>query len=381
MAHHVTVWGAGPAGLMCAQVLAEAGCSVTICDHKAAPARKFLLAGRGGLNLSHSEPLELFLTRYGSARWFLEPMIRAFPPQQVVAWCESLGQSTFTGSSGRIFPKTMRASPLLRAWLQRLDRLGVIFKSGAEWPGFDDTPTVLALGGASWPSTGSTANWVPKFATAGITVTGFQPSNCRILVSWTEHFRNKFAGQPLKNLQLRYGNETAKGEVVISQQGLEGGAVYRLSRAMREEPGKSLVIDMKPGLTGDVVAKRLAQPRGAMSQANFLRRALGLTPAAIALLHETKTPVSHTGIKALKLTVRGPAGIERAISSAGGVDLRELDSHCRLKKMPVTYCVGEMLDWDAPTGGYLLQGCFSTAVAAARDLIAQLAPSTPHFAH
>ncbi len=381
MARSVTIWGAGPAGLMGAQVLAEAGCSVTICDHKAAPARKFLLAGRGGLNLTHSEPLDLFLTRYGSARWFLEPMIRAFPPEQVAAWCERLGISTFTGSSGRIFPVSMKASPLLRAWLRYLGQLGVTLKTGVEWPGFDDGPTVLALGGASWPSTGSTANWLPKFEAAGITVNPFQPSNSRILVPWTEHFRNKFAGQPLKNLQLRYGNEIAKGEIVISQQGLEGGAVYQLSRVMREQPGKALIIDMKPGLSGDVVAKRLAQPRGSMSQANFLRKALGLTPAAIGLLHETKTAISHAGIKGLVLQVKGPAGIERAISSAGGISLQELDSHCRLKKMPLTYCVGEMLDWDAPTGGYLLQACFSTAVAAAQDLARQLAPSTPHFAH
>ncbi|MBG1231884.1 NAD(P)/FAD-dependent oxidoreductase [Aestuariivirga litoralis] len=373
----VTVVGAGPAGLMAAEVLAKAGLSVTVLDHKSSPARKFLLAGRGGLNLTHSEPLDKFLARYGEARNYLEPMIRAFPPDALVAWANELGQETFTGSSGRIFPKSMKTSPLLRAWLQRLAGQGVTFQFNAQWQGFDGTPKVLALGGASWPHLGSDGGWVPLFRQAGITVDDLQPANCRVIVPWTAHFTERFAGQPLKNLELRYGAAEAKGEVIISKQGLEGGAIYALSRYIRDEPGKPLIFDLKPTLSGDAIAQRLSKPRGAMSQANFLRKAVGLTPAAIALLHETKTPLTAEGIKAVKLMPQGLAGIARAISTAGGVAREELDANGQLKKQPLCYCVGEMVSWEAPTGGYLLQACFSSAVAAACDLAVRLAPSTP----
>ena len=366
--------GAGPAGLMAAEVLAKAGHQVTVIDHKPSPARKFILAGRGGLNLTHSEPLDKFLTRYGEARGFLEPLIRAFPPDAVAKWADDLDAETFTGSSGRVFPKAMKTSPLLRAWLQRLNGQGVDFKFNTPWQGFDGTPTILALGGASWPHLGGDGAWTSIFEKAGITITPLQAANCRAIVPWTEHFKDKFAGLPLKNLTLRYGTNEAKGEVVISRDGLEGGAIYALSRFIRDEPGKQLLFDLKPTLSGDAVAQRLARPRGAMSQANFLRKAVGLTPPAIALLHETKTPLTAEGIKALKVTPQGLSGLARAISTAGGVALAELTPHCELKKQPLTYCVGEMLDWEAPTGGYLLQACFSTAVSAARDLSGKLAP-------
>ena len=369
----VTVAGTGPAGLMAAEVLAQGGAKVTIIDHHHAPARKFLLAGRGGLNLTHSEPLDKFLTRYGPAQTFLEPLIQAFPPEAVVQWCEGLGVETFVGSTGRVFPKSMKASPLLRAWLRRLQSLGVELRSSTPWQGFGTGPEILAFGGASWPELGSDAAWIETFRGAGIAVNSFQPANCRIRIPWSEHFISRHAGEPLKNLKLQYGREISKGEVVISREGLEGGAIYQLSRVMREEPGKPLLIDLKPALSGDAVAKRLAQPRGSLSQSNFLRRALGLTPAAIALLHESKCKIDHIGVKEVVLHPQGPADISRAISSAGGVDLAELDEHCQLKKMPRHYCVGEMLDWEAPTGGYLLQACFSTAVAAARDLLKNLA--------
>ncbi|MDP8996959.1 MAG: TIGR03862 family flavoprotein [Pseudomonadota bacterium] len=373
MKRAVTVVGSGPAGLMAADVLSAAGHKVTIIDQAKSPARKFLLAGRGGLNLTHSELLEKLVPRYGEAADFLAPMIKAFPPAAVVKWCEDLGQDTFVGSSGRVFPKAMKASPLLRAWLRRLEAQSVELKSSQLWLGFDKTPTILALGGASWPEMGSDGAWVETFRAAGIKVNDLKASNGRILIAWTEHFKTRFAGMPIKNLELRYAEATAKGEIAITAQGLEGGAIYQLYRAMRDQPGLALVIDLKPELKVDAIAKRLAMPRGRMSQSNFLRKALGLTPQTIALIHEVKAAISGEGIKSLTLYPQGFAGIERAISTAGGVALSELDQNCQLKSHPLTYCVGEMLDFDAPTGGYLLQAAFSTAVAAARDLVKRFA--------
>ncbi|MEO9168632.1 MAG: TIGR03862 family flavoprotein [Aestuariivirga sp.] len=373
MKRAVTVVGSGPAGLMAADVLSAADHKVTIIDQAKSPARKFLLAGRGGLNLTHSEPLEKFLPRYAEAANFLAPLIKAFPPDAVVRWAQVLGQDTFVGSSGRVFPKAMKASPLLRGWLRRLEAQGVELKSGQRWQGFDGTPTILALGGASWPEMGSDGAWVETFRAAGVKVNNLKASNGRILIPWTEHFKTRFAGMPIKNLVLRYGKASAKGEITITQDGLEGGAIYQLHRAMREQPGLALIIDLKPDFDVETIAKRLAAPRGKASQSNFLRKALGLTPQAIALLHETKAGISAESIKSLTLHPKGFAGIERAISTAGGVALSELDQNCQLKSHPLTYCVGEMLDFDAPTGGYLLQAAFSTAVAAAHDLVKRLA--------
>ncbi len=373
MKKSVTVVGAGPAGLMAAEVLATGGAQVTIIDQMASPARKFLLAGRGGLNLTHSEPLHTFLAHYGKAEAFLSPLISAFPPTSVAQWCGALGVETFVGSSGRVFPKSMKASPVLRAWLRKLDSLGVVLKTKTRWQGFDGTPTILAMGGASWPHLGSDAAWIATLRAAQIKVNDFTPSNSRIRVTWSEHFKLRNAGAPLKNIKLSYAAEIARGEITISEEGIEGGAIYQLARAMRDHPNKMLYLDLKPGLSADAIAKRLAQPRGKMSQSNFLRKALNLSPAAIAVLHETKTNIDEAGIKAVAIQVLGPAGITKAISSAGGIDLGELDENCQLKKQPLCYAVGEMLDWDAPTGGYLLQACFSTAVAAGRDMLKKLA--------
>ncbi len=377
MFSEVLIVGAGPAGLLCADVISEAGIPVRIIDHRRQPARKFLMAGKGGLNLTHSEPLEKFLTRYGASQHFLEPMIRAFPPDDVIRWCQGLGIETFEGSTGRIFPKAMKASPLLRALLLRLAGRGVTLTNQVPWQKFDVTPTVFAMGGASWPELGSDAGWVGAFRNAGIEVKNFQPSNCRVTFAWSEYFTTRFQGQPLKNIALRYGSQHSKGELVITRGGLEGGAIYNLSQAMREQPGGDLHIDLKPDLNADEIAKRLSQPRAKMSEANFLRKALGLTPPAIALLREAGRKVDAQHIKDVILKPQGLAGLERAISSAGGVAISELDANCHLRKMPFNYCIGEMLDWDAPTGGYLLQACFSTAVAAARHVIKTYAKSTP----
>ncbi|MFM8745759.1 MAG: NAD(P)/FAD-dependent oxidoreductase [Aestuariivirga sp.] len=364
----IRVFGAGPSGLMAAEVLASAGHRVTIHDHMAAPARKFLLAGRGGLNLTHSEPLETLLGRYGDARRFLETAIRAFPPDALIDWANGLGIETFIGTSGRVFPRQMKASPLLRAWLKRLAGLGVTLHTRSSWTGFDSGPAILALGGASWPHLGSDAAWVPAFRERGIAVTPFQPSNSRFAVNWSPVFAAKFAGQPLKNIALSYGQQRVRGELMISREGIEGGAIYALSRHLRDNPGQPLLIDLRPDLSADALAAKLARPRGKDSLSTFLRKAVRLSPPAIGLLRETGTQPDEKGIKSLAVTLGPPMGLERAISSAGGVARTEFDTHFQLIKAPGIYCVGEMLDWEAPTGGYLLQACFSTAVWAAQHL-------------
>jgi hypothetical protein len=357
---------------MAAEVLARGGVEVTILDHMPAPARKFLLAGRGGLNLTHSEDLEIFLTRYGEAKGFLEPAIRAFPPEALIKWCHGLGIETFVGSSGRVFPKQMKASPLLRAWLRRLESLGVTLKTRERWQGFDGTPTILAMGGASWPHLGSDAAWVPILRAAGIRVNGFKPSNSRFLVNWTTLFRNRFAGTPVKNVALTYANNKVRGELMISQEGIEGGAIYALSRFMREAPGQPLQIDLRPDLTVANLAERLSKPRGKESLSTYLRKTVGLSPVAISLLHETKTPITAECIKDVAVSILRPAGIARSISSAGGIARSELNQNFQFLKFPNCHAVGEMLDWEAPTGGYLLQACFSTAVAAGCNILENL---------
>lgn len=357
---------------MAAEVLAGSGARVILIDHMPAPARKFLLAGRGGLNLTHSEPLDAFLARYGEARDRLEPAIRAFPPEALIAWASGLGIETFVGSSGRVFPKAMKASPLLRAWLRRLDSLGVTLRSRTEWAGFDGTPTILAMGGASWPHLGSDAKWVPVLQAAGIMVHPFKPANSRFLVNWSKIFRERFAGTPVKNVALSYAGHRVRGELMISQDGIEGGAIYALSKGMREKPGHPLMIDLRPDLTVEALAERLRRPRGKDTRSNYLRKVAGLAPVAISLLRETGNAVDAAGIKQVAVPVLRPAGIARAISSAGGIALDELDENFQFRKIPGCYAVGEMLDWEAPTGGYLLQGCFSTAVAAARHLASAL---------
>ncbi len=365
----VTIVGAGPAGLMAAEVLATGGVKVTIVDHMSKPARKFLLAGRGGLNLTHSEPMEALLERYGPAKEFLTPAIRAFPPSALVEWVNGLGIETFVGSSGRVFPKQMKASPLLRAWLKRLESLGVILKSNTRWQGFDGNTTILAMGGASWPQLGSDAEWIPIVRAENIRVNSFRPANSRFLVDWTPVFRNRFAGAPVKNVGLNYAGTKVRGELMISSEGIEGGAIYAISRHMRDQPGQILEVDLRPDLTAEVLNERLARPRGKDSQSNWLRKAAGLSPVGISLLRETGAPVTGEGIKAVGIKIMRPASLVRAISSAGGVALTELDEHFKIKSLGNAYAIGEMVDWEAPTGGYLLQACFSSAVAAAKDIL------------
>ncbi len=381
---------------MAAERLAGAGREVTVYDHLRSPARKLLMAGRGGLNLTHGEELEAFIGRYGAAAEWMEPAIRAFPPQALREWCEGLGQATFVGSSGRVFPVGLKASPLLRAWLRRLDGLGVRFALRRRWTGWDDcgrlafagpggdtetavvAATVLALGGASWPRLGSDGGWAEILAGRGVAVRPLRPANCGFVVPWSEHFATRFAGMPVKPVTVSFGGARLQGEIIITARGLEGGPVYALSPSLREAiaagGSATLTLDLRPGLSADQLAARLRAPRGSQSFSTYLRKAGGLSPVAIALLREAGVDGADAArIKALPLRLTAPAPIERAISSAGGVALDAIDERLMLRARPGVFVAGEMLDWEAPTGGYLLQGCFSTAVAAARGVADWLA--------
>jgi uncharacterized flavoprotein (TIGR03862 family) len=381
----VAVVGAGPAGLMAAEVLATAGARVTLYDAMARPGRKFLLAGRGGLNLTHSEPLERFLARYACPE--IEPHIRAFPPADLIAWCEGLGQAVFVGSSGRVFPKAMKASPLLRAWLRRLEGLGVAFHPRARWGGFGEgralrfegfevTPdaAVLALGGASWPQMGSDGAWVAAFAPGD--VAPLEPANMGFRVGWSAPFAERFAGTPLKRVALSLGGRSWRGEAMVTRSGLEGGLIYAVGAALRAACPVTVTLDLRPDLDHAALAARLGA--GAQSLSTRLRRA-GLAPVAIGLVQEAVHAGAPRGdlaalVKALPLTLAAPMGLARAISTAGGLRWSALDAALMLRARAGIFCAGEMLDWEAPTGGYLLQGCFATGRAAALGALAFLNP-------
>ena len=386
MARTAAIIGAGPAGLMAAEKLAQAGLKVTVFDRMPSVARKFLMAGRGGLNLTHSEPLSQFLDRYGAERDWVKQHVDAFTPSDLKAWAEGLGQELFTGSSGRIFPKSLKASPLLRAWLARLNGLGVQFRLNQRWTGwnaakeltfegeiarFSADVTVLALGGASWPRLGSDGSWAETLKTAGVAVDAFAPVNCGVRIDWPEEFKNRHAGSPLKRITGEACDVQAVGEAMVTETGLEGGLIYALSRPIREglERGPvSLTLDLRPDVEMEKLMVRFANARKGESKANMLRKA-GLSPAAIGLLRHYSTASDALGmaraIKALSLPVTGLAGMERAISSAGGVSLQAVDGNLMLRAVPRVFVAGEMLSWEAPTGGYLLQASFATGAAAA----------------
>lgn len=401
------VIGAGPAGLMAADVLARAGVAVTIYEQMPSVGRKFLLAGRGGLNLTHSEPFEAFITRYGARSQTLRNVIAHFPPQALRNWADALGAETFVGSSGRVFPKAMKASPLLRAWLRQLAAAGVTLKLRHRWQGWReldgreqlvfDAPdgellvqadvTVLALGGASWPQLGSNGVWTEWLGEAGAEVAPFVPSNSGFFVDWSETFRTRFAGQPLKSIAVEFDGRSVRGEAMIAATGIEGGAIYALSSALRDAVlGKGeavLHVALRPELDVKDIEKRLAKPRGKQSLSTYLRKALHLSPVAIGLLQEAAV-ASGTGlaklaphelaalINHLPIRLRGVAPIARAISSAGGVSFASLDEAFMLKQRPGVFLAGEMLDWEAPTGGYLLQACFATGITAGEGALAWL---------
>ena len=372
----VTVVGAGPAGLMAAEAAAGAGAEVTIVDQRRSFGRTLLLAGRSGLNLTHAEPLEVFLGRYGDGRAMLEPAIRAFPPDAVRAWADELGADTFVGSSGRVFPAAMRATGLLRAWTARLAGLGVAMRTGETWAGFtDDGATVLALGGASWPSVGGDGSWLAHVETAGIPVVPFAASNAGVLVAWSAPLLERFEGVPIKNAALTAGGRTVRGEPTITATGLEGGPIYALGPELRS--GHGLEIDLQPDLDADALAARLVDRRRPKDSVSTWLRKGGLSPVDVALLRDAtgnRLPTEATAIadlaKAVPIPVEGLAPIDRAISTAGGVALDAIDDTGMLLDRPGTWVAGEMVAWDAPTGGYLIQACLSTGhragVAAAR---------------
>ncbi len=378
---------------MAAERLASAGLAVTVHDHMPSVGRKFLMAGRGGLNLTHSEELELFLTRFRPAAPPLLAAIRAFPPSALIAWCEGLGIGTFRGSSGRIFPESHKASPLLRAWLARLAGLGAGLKLRSRWLGWTETgaphfsdaaeadrpiATVLAVGGASWPRLGSDGTWPSHLP--GVAVAPWAPANMGFATPWSEHFRARHEGTPLKRIAIRFGTVTVRGEALITSTGLEGGALYALSAPLRqaiaEQGSAEITLDLRPDLTAREVTDRLAARPRAESLANGLRKALAMPPAAIGLVQEALRAGDGSPtelVKSLPIRLTGTAALDRAISSAGGLAWSELDARLMLKARPGVFACGEMLDWEAPTGGYLLQGCFSTGVAAANGVLAWLA--------
>jgi len=372
----VTVVGAGPAGLMAAEAAVGAGAEVTVVDQRRSFGRTLLLAGRSGLNLTHAEPLEVFLGRYGDGRAMLEPAIRAFPPDAVRAWADELGADTFVGSSGRVFPASMRATGLLRAWTARLAGLGVAMRTGETWAGFtDDGATVLALGGASWPSVGGDGSWLAHVETAGIPVVPFAASNAGLLVAWSAPLLERFEGVPIKNAALTAGGRTVRGEPTITATGLEGGPIYALGPELRS--GHGLEIDLQPDLDADALAARLVDRRRPKDSVSTWLRKGGLSPVDVALLRDAtgnRLPTEATAIanlaKAVPIPVGGLAPIDRAISTAGGIALDAIDDTGMLLGRPGTWVAGEMVAWDAPTGGYLIQACLSTGhragVAAAR---------------
>lgn len=358
---------------MAAENLSRAGYKIDIYDQRPSPARKFLMAGRGGLNITHSEPFEKFITRYGEAAEFLRPALEHFTPDDLRNWCAELGEETFIGTSGRVFPKSFKASPLLRAWLARLQTNGVTFHYNFKWTGQDMGAdiTILSLGGASWPRLGSDGNWTKILEDRDIRINPLRPANCGFTTNWSPVFSGKFAGTPVKPVALSHNGQSVQAEIMITQAGVEGGGIYALSKSIRtaiEHHGQTtLTLDLKPNATVEHIAALLNKPRGRDSFSNYLRKALSLSPVAIGLLQEDRD-VSHLSrsdlaqrIKSYPLALTGTASIDRAISTAGGIALDEIDKNFMLKKWPHTYVVGEMLDWEAPTGGYLLQGTFSMA--------------------
>ena len=396
-AKSVAVIGGGPAGLMAAEVLIQTAMRVDLYDAKPSMGRKFLVAGKGGLNLTHSEPLDQFLGRYGARRPQLEPLLKEFGPVQVRQWADELGIQTFIGSSARVFPVGMKTYPLLRLWLSRLRSAGVSFHPRNAWIGWNadnslrfaspageisvqEDAVILALGGGSWPQTGSTGAWVRLLSERGIPVKPLQPANCGFDVLWTEHFRSTFAGHPLKSVVLSFNDSDRHtfqqpGEFVISETGVEGSLIYACSALVRDElaAGRQAVIrlDLAPGWTQERLVERLSRPRGSKSMASHLERSVGMRGVKAGLLREFvlkadfSDPVKlAAAIKDLPIPLVAPRPLEEAISSAGGVDFAALDAHLMLRAQPGVFCAGEMLDWEAPTGGYLLTACFATGRAA-----------------
>jgi len=392
----LVVIGAGPAGLRAAEVAAEAGANVTLVDRMPTPARKLLMAGRGGLNLTNTLPFDAFVAGYGDAADFLRPILADFSPDATRAWAAGLGVETFVGTSGRVFPTGMKSSPLVRAWLRRLGTLGVRLLSRRRWVGWDDdgalllrdeagvverlesAATILALGGASWSRLGSDGAWTSILAARGVEIAPLRPANVGFETPWSAVMRERFAGVPVKTIVATLGDRRLRGEFVVTGSGVEGGVIHTLSAPLRdaiERDGRTtMFLDLKPDLDHEAVLARLRRGWGAQSLANQLRKAVRLDPVHAALLREGADPLElrdparlAARIKATPLTLTGVGPLERAISSAGGARLTEVDGNLEMKKLPGVFLAGEMLDWEAPTGGRLLQACLATGTRAGRS--------------
>jgi uncharacterized flavoprotein (TIGR03862 family) len=391
----IAIIGAGAAGLMAAEMLSQAAnVHVTVYDSMPSAGRKFLMAGKGGMNISHAEDFAKFVTRYGTRQAQLEPFLDAFTPTDLRAFLSDLGIETFIGTSGRIFPNEMKAAPLLRAWLHRLRSRGMQFSMRHRWLGWQngntqkllfDTPmgekivvadaAILALGGGSWARLGSTGEWVEILRDNSVNVETLKPSNCGFNMKWSDFFKARFAFQPLKNVSLKFGSFSQKGEIMLTENGVEGGLIYAVSTLLRNEISENgnatFYLDLFPDKTPEQLLQKLSKPRGKLSTTNFWRRQLGLEGVKASLVREflpidllnSSEKVAEI-LKNLPLTVIAPRPIDEAISCAGGVDFAELTSDLMLKKRPNVFCAGEMLDWEAPTGGYLLSACLATGRAA-----------------
>jgi uncharacterized flavoprotein (TIGR03862 family) len=384
----VAVIGAGPAGLMAAEVLSQSDVQVDVYDSMPSVGRKFLMAGKSGLNLTHSEPFEQFVTRYGSRRKYIEPMLKEFGTNELRIWARELGIETFVGTSGRVFPVNMKANPLLRAWLTRLQNNGVTIHTRHKWMGWNKDQSlrfetgegeksvkadavILALGGGSWRKLGSDGAWTSWLEQAGVKVEALKSSNCGFDVAWSSHFKEKYQGHPLKSVILSFESFRQQGEFVITKHGVEGSLIYACSAQIRDviaARGKANIqLDLAPSVTREEALKRLSKPRGSKTMASHLEKTVGIKGVKAGLLREflSKDDFGNNerladAIKQLSIPLISPRPLDEAISSAGGVLFEELDQHLMLNKLPGMFCAGEMLDWEAPTGGYLLTACFAS---------------------
>lgn len=393
MKNSIAIIGGGPAGLMAAEILSQNGVKVDLYEAMPSLGRKFLMAGKSGLNLTHAESYPTFITRYGDKQKQIEAHLNRFKPDDLLAWVKGLNIETFIGSSGRIFPKEMKASPLLRAWLQRLQIQGVTFHMRHRWKGWReqslifDSPTgeikvtpdatILALGGASWPKLGSRGEWIEWLEEAGVRIKPFYPANCGFTVNWSRHFIEKFHGHPLKSVVLSFKDFKQQGEFVLTRTGVEGSLIYTASAKLRDElvsTGKAIItLDLAPDISREKLIVALSKPRGSRSLTSHIKKTTRISDAKIGLLYEFISKEDLVNIeklvdviKALHIPLSGTNSLETAISSAGGVDFEDLDANLMLRRMPGVFCAGEMLDWEAPTGGYLLTACFATGRAAGK---------------
>ena len=414
MEKSVAIIGGGPAGLMAAEVISGQGMKVDVYDSMPSLGRKFLLAGKGGLNITHSEPFEKFVSRYGEHRTNIEPLLHVFGPEEIREWVHGLGLDTFVGSSGRVFPVGMKASPLLRAWLQRLSDSGVSFHLRHKWTGWlsdkRNTPqsgsvdkslhfvnpegevaikadaTVLALGGGSWARLGSDGAWISWLRDAGAEVRPLRPSNCGFDVAWSPHFRERFEGQPIKSVVLSFESFHQQGEFIVTKEGVEGSLIYAASALLRDEieaRGKAvMILDLAPDRSHEWLVERLSRSRGSRSMASHLEKMVSIKGVKAGLLREFLSkedfwnvqPLAHF-IKNLPIPLVATRPLDEAISSAGGVTFESLDEHLMLRSMPGVFCAGEMLDWEAPTGGYLITACMASGYAAGHGVLTWLSLS------